>query len=186
MSRPRQRWVRITVLTAILCVRCAASGPSSSTAAQTASEPSPGAAGLLPDFTLETTEGERFRLSDHVGDKVIVMSFWATWCEPCMTELPLLDEIYQTEKDEGLLIVAVAMDEPNTMAQVAPTAARLGLTMPVVLDADQRAVRLYNRARSAPLTVVIDRAGKVVRSTPGYHPGDEEKLHAEVRTLLAK
>ena len=141
---------------------------------------------VLPDFTLETTEGERFRLSDHVGSKVIVMSFWATWCNPCMAELPHLDEIYQDEKENGLLIVAVAMDEPGTVAEVAPTAARLGLTMPVVLDTDQRAVRLYNRSRDAPRTVVINRKGEVVRSSAGYNPGDEEKLRAEVRVLLTQ
>ena len=144
------------------------------------------AAPVLPDFTLETIDGERFSLSDHLGDKVIVMSFWATWCNPCMAELPHLDEIYQEEKDKGLLIVAVAMDEPGTVAEVAPTAARLGLTMPVVLDTDQRAVRLYNRSRDAPRTVVIDRQGTVVRSSTGYNPGDEEKLRTEVQALLAK
>ena len=169
---------------ASLCAACAsATGASSND-----QPPKPAESGRasLPDFTLETTEGERFRLSDHVGEKVIVMSFWATWCQPCMAELPRLDEIYQDEKDNGLLIIAVAMDEPGTMAQVAPTAARLGLTMPVVLDADQRAVRLYNRSRDAPRTVVIDRAGRIVRSSAGYNPGDEDKLRVEVQGLLAQ
>lgn len=140
----------------------------------------------LPDFSLETVEGETFTLSDHVGRDVIVMSFWATWCRPCLVELPHLDALYQAEKERGLVIVAVAMDEPSTVAEVAPTAARLGLTMPVVLDTNQQAVSLYNRSRNAPMTVVIDRGGEVVRSSPGYNPGDEETLADEVRALLAE
>lgn len=173
----------------------ASASPTSDSSPASGSEPAPAKSGQassannkrsLPDFTLETTEGDRFRLSDHVGSKVIVMSFWATWCNPCMAELPHLDEIYQEEKDKGLLIVAVAMDEPGTVSEVGPTAARLGLTMPVVLDTDQRAVRLYNNTRDAPRTVVIDRKGNVVRSSPGYNPGDEQKLHAEVKKLLAE
>ena len=167
-----------------------APAPASSTPAAEGRASSGGTAksssSTLPDFTLETVEGDRFRLSEHVGEKVIVMSFWATWCNPCMAELPHLDEIYQDEKDNGLLIVAVAMDEPGTVAEVGPTAARLGLTMPVVLDTDQRAVRLYNRTRDAPRTVVIDRKGTVVRSSAGYNPGDEEKLRKEVQGLLAQ
>lgn len=138
----------------------------------------------LPDFTLSTTEGERFTLSDHVGKDVIVLSFWATWCAPCLTELPHLEALYQAEKDNGLLIAAISMDEPSSVAEVAPTAARIGLTMPVLLDTDQRAVQLYNRSRNAPMTVVIDKTGKIVRASAGYEVGDEVKLAAEVRTLL--
>ncbi|MEM7678577.1 MAG: TlpA disulfide reductase family protein [Myxococcota bacterium] len=169
----------------LLFAGCATATPSTPSS-RSSSAPSASASATLPDFTLETVDGERFVLSEHVGKKVIVMSFWATWCNPCMSELPHLDEIYQSEKDNGLLILAIAMDEPGTVAQVAPTASRLGLTMPVVLDTDQRAVRLYNRSRDAPRTVVIDRSGTIVRSSAGYNPGDEEKLRAEVQALLAQ
>ncbi|MCA9550067.1 MAG: TlpA family protein disulfide reductase [Myxococcales bacterium] len=144
------------------------------------------AAAKIPDFTLETVDGERFTLSEHVGQEVIVMSFWATWCQPCLAELPHLDALYQQEKDNGLLVVAVSMDEPTSQAEVAPTVARLGLTMPVVLDTEQRAVALYNRSRNAPMTVVIDKGGQVVRASAGYNPGDEEHLAEEVRGLLAQ
>ena len=144
------------------------------------------AAQNLPDFTLETIHGEEFTLSEHVGREVIVMSFWATWCQPCMAELPHLDAMYQELESQGLLIVAVSMDEPSTQAEVAPTAARLGLTMPVVLDTNQRAVALYNRSRNAPMTVVIDKKGRVVRATAGYNPGDEEQLEKELRDLLTQ
>ena len=150
--------------------------------------PPPAAAesGKLPDFTLPTLDGEDFRLSDHLGNKVIVMSFWATWCAPCLAELPHLEELYQAEKDKGLMIVALAMDEPASVSEVAPMAQRLGLTMPVALDSEQRAVALYNRSRNAPMTVVIDRAGKIVQETAGYNPGDEEALAASLRVLLAQ
>ena len=138
----------------------------------------------LPDFTLETVEGDRFTLSDHVGKSVIVLSFWATWCAPCLEELPHLQKLYEAEKANGLVIVALSMDEPTTVAEVAPTARRLGLTMPVALDTEQRAVRLYNRSRDAPMTVVINRAGQIVKSHAGYNPGDEVALADELRALL--
>jgi peroxiredoxin len=161
------------------------SSPTASSAKAADSTPSAAAANL-PDFTLETTEGGQFTLSDHVGKEVIVLSFWATWCKPCLAELPHLDLLYQAEKENGLTIVAISMDEPTSQAEVAPTASRLGLTMPVLLDTEQLAVSLYNRSRNAPMTVVIDKQGKVVRASAGYNPGDEEKLAVEVRTLLAQ
>lgn len=170
-----------TIFFALLLSACAA--PS----AQVNDAPPPaggGGAAELPDFTLDTIDGERFRLSDHVGKEVIVLSFWATWCMPCLAELPHLEELYQAEKPQGLMVVAISMDEPTSVSEVGPTARRLGLTMPVVLDTEQRAVRLYNRARSAPFTVVIDRGGRIVSSSAGYAPGDEEALTTQVRALL--
>lgn len=175
-----------------LSVSCASSQATSSKGAQASNttQKSEGPkkaskASKLPDFTLETIDGGEFTLSDHLGDKVVVMSFWATWCMPCLAELPHLEDLYQEEKDNGLMIVALSMDEPTTVAEVAPTAQRLGLTLPVALDTEQRAVRLYNRARSAPMTVVIDKKGRIVHASAGYNPGDEVSLAEEVRGLLS-
>lgn len=186
-------------LAVFACASATASGPrleatdgsngaSAGETTQSSSRTTPVGPGIarLPDFRLTTIDGERFALSDHVGKDVIVISFWATWCVPCLAELPHLSSLYQREKDKGLVVVAVSMDEPSTQAEVAPTARRLGLVMPVVIDDEQRAVRLYNKARNAPMTVVIDRAGRIVRAQAGYTPGDEEKLEAEVLDLLAR
>lgn len=159
-----------------------ATGSSSRSSAEPAAVP---AASTLPDFRLQTIDGDRFVLSDHVGRDVIVLSFWATWCKPCLAELPHLSEMYDELNRDGLVVVAVSMDEPNTQSEVAPTARRLRLQMPVVIDAEQRAVRLYNKGRDAPLTVVIDRSGNIVQSQAGYHPGDEAKLKTKLEALLA-
>lgn len=174
------------LLSLLLLAACAGS-QSGAPRRDPAAGPSEAAADAqLPDFSLETIDGETFTLSDHVGRDVIVMSFWATWCNPCMAELPHLDALYQAEKDQGLVVVAVSMDEPTTQAEVAPTAHRLGLTIPVVLDTDQQALSLYNPKRAAPMTVVIDRNGKIVRASAGYQPGDEAALAEEVRALLSQ
>ena len=164
----------------------AASGPQASAAASTRETTEGARRATLPDFSLTTIDGERFSLSDHVGRDVVVISFWATWCMPCLAELPHLSELYEEQRSEGLVVVAVSMDEPSTQAEVAPTARRLGLRMPVVIDTEQRAVRLYNKGRDAPMTVVIDRDGQIVKAQSGFNPGDEAKLAQEVRALLAE
>lgn len=173
----------IILITALLgavgCATPAGEAPPATTSAQAQTAE-------LPDFALSTTEGETWRLSEHVGKDVIVLSFWATWCAPCLSELPHLSELYLAEKDKGLVIAAISMDEPSSISEVAPTAARLGLQLPVLLDPDQRATRLYNPSRDAPMTVVINRQGEVVQSAAGYEVGDEDKLAAKLQALLSR
>jgi len=147
---------------------------------------SPATSAGLPDFELPTVDGDSFRLSDHLGKSVIVMAFLDTWCEPCKSELPHLSEIYRTHKDEGLLVVAISMDDPTTAAQVAPYVKRSGYTFPVLLDRSTQAANLYNIHKSAPYTVVIDRQGNIASEKAGFEPGSEKNLESELIKLLAK
>jgi len=141
--------------------------------------------GRARDFSLRDMNGKTVRLSDHLGKDVVVMSFWATWCAPCVAELPHLEKMYQAHRAKGFVVLAISMDGPETVAEVEPTARRLGLTFPVLFDSETRAVASHNPHRDAPFTVVIDRGGKMVTSKPGYSPGDEVELEKQVVALLA-
>jgi len=135
------------------------------------------------DFALADTEGRTVRLSDHRG-QVVLLNFWATWCVPCAAELPHLQRIYEQYKDRGFVVLAVSMDGPESVANVAPQARRHGLTFPVLLDEDTRAVGAYNPKRSAPFTVLIGRDGSIAGTREGYSAGDERAMEAEVQALL--
>ncbi|MGC4117558.1 MAG: TlpA disulfide reductase family protein [Myxococcales bacterium] len=167
---------------ALALVGCATTGSSSSSSTASASA----AATEAADFTVKATDGSTFTLSEHLGKKVIVLDFWATWCVPCMTALPHLEQIWQKHKDQGLLVVAVAMDGPETVAQVAPMARSHGLTFPVLLDEETRAVSVYNPHRSAPYQVIIGKDGRIASAREGYNPGDEVALEKTLVALLAK
>lgn len=150
-----------------------------------ASPPPPaGFEGLAQDFELDDITGQPFRLSQHHGRSVVVLDFWATWCDPCKIELPRLAEIYEKYKGRGLTIAAISVDGPESVAQVRGVARQLRLPFPVLLDQESRVVALYNPRRSAPYTVVIDRGGRVVRQHEGYTPGDENGLAREIEGLL--
>jgi len=138
------------------------------------------------DFALDDIEGNRFRLSDHLGKKVIVLDFWATWCDPCKASMPHLIELYEKHKDSGLLVVGVSIDGPESIAQVKKDVAQMGMTFPVVLDTESRVVANYNPRRSAPYSVVIDKEGHVVKRHDGYTAGDEIELARVVEAELAK
>ena len=136
------------------------------------------------DFALQDVDGNWVRLSDHLGEDVILINFWATWCGPCTGELPHLQRLYETYKDKGFVVLAVSMDGPESVAEVAPHARRYGLTFPVLLDEETRVVGMLNPRRAAPYNILIDRDGKIVTTKEGYSAGDEDALEAEVQGLL--
>lgn len=139
--------------------------------------------GAATDFTLMDVEGKAVRLSDFAG-KVVLLDFWATWCVPCEAEMPHLEKLYREHRDEGLVILGIAMDGPETVAGVAPFVRRNQLTFPVLLDEETRVVGTYNPKRTAPLLVEIDRHGQIARLRQGYNPGDEQLVEADVKNLL--
>jgi peroxiredoxin len=136
------------------------------------------------DFSLRDLDGQTVRLSDHLGKDVVLISFWATWCVPCLAELPHFDRIYREQRDKGFVVLAISMDGPESVAEVAPTVRRLNLSFPVLLDEETRVVASHNPHRDAPFTIIIDRKGNVVYSRPGYAPGDEALVEKKIVALL--
>jgi cytochrome c biogenesis protein CcmG/thiol:disulfide interchange protein DsbE len=139
----------------------------------------------LTDFALPDVGGQEIRLSDLVAKQQIVyLDFWATWCGPCVAEMPQLERLYETYKGQGFVVLGISMDDPTTMGTVASYVHRNGLTFPVMIDMDSRVTGIYNSTRSAPYGVLIDRGGKIVEEHPGYTPGDETALEMKIKEHL--
>lgn len=143
------------------------------------------AGAMATEFAAKDVEGRTFHLAEHMGKKAILLDFWATFCQPCQAEFPHLRRIYDDYKDQGFLVVAVSMDGPETIAEVPSFVSRNGIQFPVVLDEDSRIAALYNPRKSAPLTILIDREGRIVKVREGFNPGDGALLEGEVRAVLA-
>ena len=172
---------RVTRLAALLLL--AACG-SQGAAAPSASGDATPAGTQAPDFTGRDTTGQTFRLSDHLGKEVVLLDFWATYCEPCKAEFPHLRAMYQAQKSKGLLVVGVAMDGPETSADLPAFVKRFNIDFPVVVDDDSRIASLYNPKKSMPLSVLIDRTGAIAVVREGYNPGDEKLVEADVQKAL--
>ena len=137
------------------------------------------------DFTLRDSEGKPVHLSDYLNQKVVLLDFWATWCVPCQAELPLLEELYQSRKDKGFVVLSVSMDGPETVAQVQTFIRNYNLTYPVLLDTETQVTSIYNQKRTAPLSLLIDKKSRIVKVRQGFNAGDEKAIQAEVDQALA-
>jgi peroxiredoxin len=180
-------WLRATTVTACLAMACGggtAGGPGPETGGGTSSGGSSGARGSAPDFALDDIDGDEFRLADHIGESVMLLNFWATWCEPCRVEMPHLDRVQQTYRDQGLRVICISMDGPETVARVRPHMGRYNFDVTVLLDEESEVTQLYNPRRAAPFNALIDREGNIVWSHEGYAPGDEQELEAQIRAAL--
>jgi cytochrome c biogenesis protein CcmG, thiol:disulfide interchange protein DsbE len=117
-----------------------------------------------PHFVLRTLDGKQFDLAEHRG-KVVLVNFWATWCEPCKEETPALQAAHQRLAGEGLVIVGVDLfsDEQvqnRNEAAIAQFANQYGVTYPIALDETGQVARDY-RLYPIPVSYFIDRSGNV-------------------------
>ena len=145
---------------------------------------SSGTGSTASDFSARDIEGKTVRLSSYLGKQVILLNFWQTRCEPCVAEFPHMRKMYEANKDKGFVMFGIAMDGPETVANVPAFAKRNQLNFPVLLDEDSHVAAIYNPKKSAPLSILIDKAGKIAVVREGYNPGDEEYLEADVLKLL--
>jgi thiol-disulfide isomerase/thioredoxin len=133
-----------------------------------------------PDFALRSFDGQNVRLSEHLGE-VVLINFWATWCGPCRQEMPLLDELYAKYRRAGLVMFSVNIDEQQEPA--VEMARTLKVTYPVLFDARKDVSRAYD-VGTMPLTVLVDREGVVRYVSEGYKPGYEQRYTEKLRELL--
>jgi len=145
-----------------------------------------GATGQVADFVLKDVDGRSHALSDHLGKSVILISFWATWCEPCKKEMDQLQALFEAHSEEGLMIFSISMDEPETVGDARPFVKQRGFTFPVLLDTESQVTNQLNPRRAAPFSLIIDLDGKTAWTHEGYVPGDEKKLEAAVLEALGK
>lgn len=142
------------------------------------------AEGKCPDFNLKDLDGKKFKLSEQLKQGPILVDFWATWCSPCVKELPHIQAINKKFTPKGLQVVAISIDNPKSQSKVTPLVKAAGYTFRVLQDPDNAVRKLFGGA-DIPLTLLVDGKGEIVFRHLGYSAGDEKVLEAEVAKLFA-
>ena len=139
----------------------------------------------LPNVTLKDLNGKDVNISKLSNNgKPIVITFWATWCAPCIKEHNALSDVYDDWQDEtGVKIYSVSIDDSRSTAKVKPFVEGKGWDFNVLLDVNSELKRAMN-VSNPPHTFLIDGKGKIVYQHTGYLEGAEEELYEEIQKLV--
>ncbi len=117
-----------------------------------------------PDLVLKKLEGGQTRLSDYRG-KWVFLNIWATWCPPCVDEMPSMEKFYRRFKDKNLTVLAVSVDKASSEV-VRNFVKKYGLTFEIFLDPENYSLRTFNPG-GIPATYIINPEGEIVAEAMG-------------------
>ena len=169
------RFSKRILFTSVLLTACS-SGPRS--------VPAPGR-GPMPAFELESLPGGNFS-SKVLAGKVALIDFWATWCQPCLEEIPFWNQLQQRYGDRGFTVLGItvqsgwASDIKSDMAKL-----KLEIRYPVVVGNEQIAQQ-FGGVLGFPTTFLITRDGQIYKKYTGQYPAKRTQIEADIRKLLAE
>lgn len=132
--------------------------------------------GPPPPLALKDLAGRTHRLADYRG-RVVLVNFWATWCEPCRAEMPSIERLRKALADRPFTVLAVNLGEP--VSRIKKFLARTPLDFPVLLDRDTAVAKAW-RARILPSTYLVGRDGRIY----GVHYGEFDWSSAAARRAV--
>lgn len=171
------------VLAGVLLVGCN-NEPSSEKEGEAQAAPA-APAGMIglpaPDFTLTDMQGQQVSLSQFRG-KIVILNFWATWCPPCVEEMPSMEQLYREFKDKDLVVLAVNVESSGQEA-VSEFLAKKSYSFKILLDPDAEIQNTYGVFR-LPESFLIDRNGVVVEKVIGGRNWRLGDLYEKISFLL--
>lgn len=115
-----------------------------------------------------------------------VYAFFATWCVPCRVEIPHLERLHRSYREQGVRVVLVSEDAPSTAQSVPAFLARFDVSAEWQLDSESELLAKYNPSGGVPFTVLLGPQDELVYAHAGYEPGDEVELEAQIQKLVQR
>lgn len=142
--------------------------------------PSP-PAGRAPDFTLPDQAGNQVSLRQLTQTRLVLVSFWASWCPPCRSKLPELERMHQELAGQGFTIVGISLDaNPDDAREFL---AGQPVTFPILFDTDGSSARAFG-VRGIPNSVLVGQDRTILFRSIGYSPAGMARLRQAIRDAL--
>lgn len=138
----------------------------------------------LPNFSLEDIDGNKVKSSALLGKGPIILDFWATFCGPCMKELPELNNL-QMKYDTLITVVCISVDKPKSLSSAKAIVKSKKFSFTTLFDCNKEVQNLFN-IKSIPRTIIFDKDGNMVYDHTGYMKGNEVNLEEQLIKLLNK
>ena len=135
------------------------------------------------NIILNPLMGKKIKLENYLSTGPVLINFWATWCAPCIKEMPYLDQFEKKYKDKGFSVLAVSVDNQKSLSQVRSFIKTKKFSFDIFLDPNMQIFKKLN-GNLMPTNVLIDKSGKVVWRHYGYLPGDEKKMEEQILNVL--
>ena len=150
--------------------------------ASTGRQAAPAERDAVAYFKLENVAGG-FMTSEDLKGKVTVIDLWATWCELCVREIPIYNQLYDAFRSQDVAIVGIAVYSPRR--DIPSRARQLGIKYPVLIGNDTTD-QGFGHVQAFPTTVVISKEGKIYKRYVGTVAGKAEKIRQDIERLLAE
>ena len=135
-----------------------------------------------PAISLRTMTGDAASL-DAYKDKLVVLNFWATWCQPCDVEMPTLEALWQKYRERGLVVVGISVDRGAPRTILEPYITNKQLTFPIWLDPEMKTASAW-RVTGLPVTFLVRPGGEVAGWAVGAREWNSEPMQALLERLL--
>jgi len=138
----------------------------------------------LPIVKIKSLKGKKISTKKILKEKYTIMSFWATWCVPCLKEMKELDILHHKYKDENFQVVGISVDDSKTIKKIKTTLKSKKISYPVYLDTEQKFFGKFN-TEALPFSILVSPDGEILWEHSGYIPGDEKEMEAVIVNVLA-
>ena len=135
----------------------------------------------IPNTNLTTLNGKSVKIQDEISkDKITILSFWASWCMPCINELDAINEVYEDwQEDFNMELIAISTDDARTQKRIRPMVNGKGWPYKILLDKNQELKRALNISTIPQIIILKD--SKIIYIHSGYSPGVEDEFYEIIK-----
>jgi thiol-disulfide isomerase/thioredoxin len=138
-----------------------------------------------PYFRLKDLNNQWKEYEDLRGSRLTVIDFWATWCQPCVKSIPLLDELAREFADDGVQFIGVSVDGTRNQAKIKPFVTSMGISYPILRDLNSELMAELS-VSAVPTLIMYNQDGDQVYYHEGFRPGDEVIIREHILKELKR